>query len=496
MKISKVSYLLLLMNLLFFPLTGNVGLFELIKLNFVVDVIGYLLPTAYFISFVFDYYNEFLIHKKIYYTKITIACLIFIITLLISFFSSIVFEFSNFTALISFVFLAGYILTLDIYKIDDNKLKKLFYIMIALSTMISLLGIFQYFLKIGGTSAGIEKYPGALYRINSTMYIATILDKFMIFNVILLYYIIFIKDFFVKNNKLMYVLIVSTILSVTALAFTFSRTGIIIFYCISALFFLLNLCKKQYKNMLFVLLIVIYVYAIPGQNHLLSSSAYQVNNIGEKIFEKTNMDFLIKPFNGVLNLFIIDGFSDIVSHGEENEQNDVEDSENDKDSSENDKDSSENDKDSSENELYENVINDNSVMDREYFKNVGIKVIESDMFTGIGPGSYTHIYNNQNVNEYIKEPLDVTSMYMYPHNFYIHFIAELGILGFISFAIILFVIFINNVNKKNTMFIMFMFFALLLSCYTESVFYMKDLYIWFLILCMMSSKINMKDIFK
>ena len=116
----------------------------------------------------------------------------------------------------------------------------------------------------------------------------------------------------------------------------------------------------------------------------------------------------------------------------------------------------------------------------------------SNPVLGIGIGSYNYIYDNQNASDYIRDKsFDTTSRYLYPHNMYYQLGAEIGIIGmFIFFIIILYYLL-----KNRNLFSIMLLTIIILSCYTESIFYMKDVaYFTVLITSLFSNKnFNKKD---
>ena len=110
---------------------------------------------------------------------------------------------------------------------------------------------------------------------------------------------------------------------------------------------------------------------------------------------------------------------------------------------------------------------------RSYFSKVGFNIMKSNPILGIGIGSYNFIYEEQNANKFIddKYKINLKNKYLYPHSMYIQLGAEIGIIGMILF----FIIIIFCLLKVKNIFSWLLLLIILLSCYSESIFYMKDI---------------------
>src|SRR5699024_8883708 len=106
-----------------------------------------------------------------------------------------------------------------------------------------IIGIWQYFSGINLITYSNDLYPGILGRINSTFYIATMLDKYFVLIAVLLMYTL-IKKPKKKLVKILYILVG------IGIGLTFSRSGQLIFLFVSGVFFLFSLFKKQIGNLL------------------------------------------------------------------------------------------------------------------------------------------------------------------------------------------------------------------------------------------------------
>ena len=224
MKITKRSLILLMLNIIICPLLGNTNLININGLETINKLLLFSLPAIYFISFIYDLYkNKF---KYLKLDSLTILIILLVISLLVSIIFGININFNVFTNFLSYIYIIGFIYTIHIYKFSKNDYLALLKSTIFIFTIISIIGIIQYIFNINLIERGIQKYPGSLGRITSTMSNATILDKYLTFNILIIIYLMFkIKKF---NIKLMLILFIG----ITALAFTYSRSGTICFYFI------------------------------------------------------------------------------------------------------------------------------------------------------------------------------------------------------------------------------------------------------------------------
>lgn len=428
MKISKRSLILLIIIIIVSPLLGNTTLFNIESLDKVNKFFLFLLPCLYFISFIWDMYKIKKFKIKIDFLTILIFLLIFALT--ISLMLGISFDFNSLTNFICFTYIALFIYTVHVYEFTKEDLINLFKALVLGFLIVSVIGIIQYIFNINLINRGVFKYPGSLGRITSTMSNATILDKYLSLNLLIIIYVIY------KLAKFNWKLVLCFFLGVIALSFTYSRSGTICFYFIAFTFTLLFIYKKQWLNLLVIITSLVVLYLIPGQKYLFSSTVNYVNETINEIWEKLNIEFLSPINNGIANLFILDDIQE----------------------------------------------NDDSLSSRDYYMMVAKKVIKEYPMIGIGIGNYNYLYKNQNVNDYLQNDLNLTIEYMYPHNLYYHFGAETGLIGLgLLFSVLGLVLF--KAIKNNNLVIASLFFILFcLSSATESLFYMKDIAFWIIII--------------
>ena len=312
-----------------------------------------------------------------------------------------------------------------------------------------IIGIWQYFSGVNLITYSNDLYPGILGRINSTFYIATILDKYFALIAVLLMYTL-IKHPKKKLAKILYILVG------IGLGLTFSRSGQIIFLFVSGVFFLFALFKKQITNVITVILTIIIILLIPGTTTSLQSGL-------DFVYEKINL-----PESLRIDITFID---DIVDNFfEEKEENDK------RPTSENKDDSDDNDSPSK----------NNSLTYRDFYKGIGLQLIKEYPIFGIGVGNYSYLINNQNFADYLEndEVLDFAKTYRYPHSNTVQVAAEIGYVGLVLvfLSILSFSCYINFKKDKMLVVTLFMLIVcLLLSGYTEGVFNAKQ-YIFIFIL--------------
>lgn len=220
MKIGKRSLILLMILLIICPLLGNSAPFGIASLQKVEKALLFSLPIFYFLSFLIDCI------KNKYKPKIDIfliLLLVFGFSLLLSMIFGINKNFNVITNLINYLYIIGFIYTIHVYDFSKEDLNKLLISIMISFALISIIGIIQYIFKIDVITRGIQKYPGATGRITSTMSNATILDKYLAFNLILFLYLLINN----KNKLKTFLFIILLFIGCIALAFTYSRTGIL-----------------------------------------------------------------------------------------------------------------------------------------------------------------------------------------------------------------------------------------------------------------------------
>lgn len=446
MKITKKTFILLILNIILLPLLGNEQLNTFLHISKLATIINYILPISLFGCLVYDSKGQ----NKYKLNLISVLSLIFIVILFLSWNFSICNKIYNVSNFIKFSLMIYFLYILNQIEFSQKQKKIINYSIIYLLIFVCIIGVLQYIFKLGINLNGIEKYPGARGRINSTFYIATIYDKYLLINIL---YCLFL----LKNNLINKALvIIAFCLANLNLFFTFCRTSqiiILIVYFIMIIYFFIK--KRRHISVLIILMILL-SFIIPGQNYLYSATAKYFEDVVYKIDNKTHTNILSKITKPIFNIFIIK-----VDNNSNNGNNSIEQNPNQTNSSDN--------QQGNDIQLIENI--DYSLNSRKYFKSVAKNIMKSNPTLGIGIGSYNYIYENQNASDYIKDKsFDTTSRYLYPHNMYYQLGAEIGILGMLIF----FTIILYYLLKNKNLFSIMLLVIIILSCHTESIFYMKD----------------------
>lgn len=473
MKITKKTLIMTLLTIIILPLMGNEALNSYLHIDTIVTILNYLIPGMLCIFLVYDMFKQKKWPKLEFNLFTTLA---FWIVLFISLAFSISHQIFNFSNLFKFGCITFILLTLKDIEFEEKDKKTICYTLMGTAAIISIIGILQYFFQISLNTSGIEKYIGALGRINSTTYIATLLDKYLALNIFLVLFFMYRKwtNFYISAGALL--------LYILALAFTFSRTGLLIFIFLVFVFLILFLMRKQFINAILIIILTVGMYFIPGENFVYSSLAKYLISVGSSISEKINLSFVDKTFNAILSPFVIDIYeyygSDNTDKGTETDgvKKPI-------------KDKNENLDDDIDEEIDIQLIGnvDYSLSSRSYYKEIAKSLIKEHWTYGIGIGSYTHIYNNQNVNDYLTEA-NYTSYFRYPHNMYYQLGAEVGLFGLILFFLNIIYMLIRSSLKNRTLMPTILCICVLLVCYTESTFYMKDVaYFTIIVIALLSN---------
>ena len=430
MKLSKKTLVMIILNLIILPLLGNESLNNYLGINIIVNIFNYILPFLLILFILLDMIKQ---KVKLKFEPTLFIIIIFWITLIISFIFSITYQIFIFSNLYKFLCMTFLLLTLKEINLEKKQIKFICYSVLIISAIVSTIGIFQYLLEINLNLSGIEKYIGALGRINSTTFIATLLDKFLVLNIFAILYFIY------KKHTDFYISIIILILNVLALTFTFSRTGLLIFIFISILFIIIFIFKKRFFCTLILIFITIGIYFIPGEKFVFNSLANYFIDISDKISETTKIKLFKDLTEHIVSPFIIE----IDKIDKEN--------------------------------LNEQLItgDDYSLMSREYYKTVARALMKENWVHGLGIGSYTYIHDEQNANNYLEKE-HFTEVYRYPHNMFLQLGAEIGIFGALLFFASFIYVLIYSSIKNKTIFPLILLISILLTCYTETLFYMKE----------------------
>ena len=127
----------------------------------------------------------------------------------------------------------------DFREEDSNKIKKAIYIS---ALICAIYGIIQYVFKINLNMFENAKYPGINGRINSTFYIATLFDKYMV-----LIFLLSCFNLFKKNNWFFKILFLLTGINIIL---TFTRSGLIALGIVIFIFVFISFILKKYSNII------------------------------------------------------------------------------------------------------------------------------------------------------------------------------------------------------------------------------------------------------
>lgn len=341
----------------------------------------------------------------------------------------------NFTNILCILYLVSHI------KLNDEqalKIKQAFFISAFIA---SLYGIVQYIFQIDLNIFENAKYPGIFGRINSTFFLPTLYDKYMV----LIFGII--CCILLDEDRILYrILFVLTGINVVL---TFSRGGFIALVFVLVMFIILSIIKKRYKNLILSLVFVIAAFLIPGVNYLFQLTANYV-------YDKVHMPEVLRV--------------NILPKG-----NNV--------------------KDDETQELPPKEVDikdDSSLIYREYYNSVGIGIVKEYPILGVGLNNYSYLYNKQNVLDFVKnkELVAPNSKYMYPHNGYVQLSAEIGIVGTVLFLTYLFyMLYVVLKDHKVKYYSILLIILFLLGNFTESLIHNKQyMYIFVLLYAYYANK--------
>lgn len=331
-----------------------------------------------------------------------------------------------------------------------------------------VIGIFQYFSGINLIQYSNALYPGILGRINSTFFIATILDKYIVLiSILLAYKIIKCPESF--WYKFLY------LFAGIGIALTFSRGGLIAFLFVTCLLFMYSVFQKKVKSALVTIITVLAILLIPGSSYAFQSG---LDYVYEKLSLPTVLRVDITFFNHIFDNVLDQFFKKESSGG------------------------------STVAPPPSQPIENQSVVFREKYKKIGKQLMKEYPIFGIGTGNYSYLYNNQNFDDYLSDTsvLNGVTTYMYPHSAYIQVAAEIGYIGLIllCLTIISYIYYIDFKKEKLLFFtVVLLIGAMLMAGYTESVFHSKQyIFVFILILGILCSKkssastTNISDVLK
>ena len=338
--------------------------------------------------------------------------------------------FIHFSVLLTYVFIL-----FNVSYTEENKkrIKKHIFIAFLISVFI---GVIQYVFQINLNTYNNEKYPGILGRINSTFYIATLFDKFMVIMFPVITYEL-LND---KDNKWYKVLLSASMIGVTL---TFSRSGQLIYLVMSFIFFIVSLLKKQYKNSILMVILISIMIIIPGAKYSVQSAldyAYKMVHMPKVL----RLDFT--------KLFVGEKVAPPIEHVEAGKCAD------------------------------DDCVGDEegSKFFRDYYKKVGMALLKEHPVFGVGIGNYYYLYINQNAKDYLTDDSVLSNEYhyMYPHNGYIQVLCETGYVGLILICLFFLSLAIKKLlakeNKLDYYLLLMLIFGFSISSITECLFHSKQ----------------------
>ena len=453
MKITKRSEYLIIVSI--YLITLFLGVNTFFNINIIDTIRHYLLvilPGFISLSILLDNIKnlKILIKNKI----IFILYILTSIWISLTFLFGIKFTLSSLKGLIHFEVLITLIFVLSSSKIETDTLKNIKKHLFISFTLTVILGILQYITGYHINTGSNEKYPGILGRINSTFYIATTYDKYVTLMFPLITYEL-LKN---KDNKIYKLLL---ILSSLGIILTFSRSGLLIYFAMSFIFFLITIFKKQIKNTILIVILIIGMILIPGAKYPIQSALdYAFDIVHMPKILRIN---LLDPF-GKNNIKPVEpgecGGIDCVGEVE------------------------------------------GSNFFRKYYERVGKAFIKEYPIFGVGIGNATYLYENQNAKDYLKNDKIISDEYpyMYPHNCYIQLAEEIGVIGTVLLLSFVFSIAVTKIlqvislNKKLVIYaILLILLGLFVSMITEGLFYSKQLIYLFIIEYTLICNIHMKE---
>lgn len=416
LKSNLMYYYLILAITLFVLLPKEIG----VVLGFI--HIRLLLILGIFLIYIYDFITKNKNLKK--FNKILfIVCISFICILSLGFFEAInkILFIYTLLKLSSFI---GLIFVLCSYKFDKKQKDNFFKVLIFISLIVSLIGIIQYFFEIGTIKNGIGKYPGAKGRVAGTFYNVIYFGIYLLSIINLLLFKLGKK----LDKKTRLLCITLLIINIIALFFTYTRTVAILSMCIICGYLVFAFVSKNKKKILLYLgifaLMILLIFVTPGAKYLYSSTFF--NLVPSSVINPI-VDFFDNFYPQKIDLSI---------YNEVNTNSNPE-----VDSGELIKDDGLVDSDEIVEEKVE--VSDYSVATRKEFGDVALKVIKNHPITGIGLGNYEK-YVKSNSKTYIND------RFGYPHNSFLHLMAESGIVAGTIFIIVMTFIIILLLLKSFT----------------------------------------------
>ena len=326
-----------------------------------------------------------------------------------------------------FLILGIFTYVLITYDLNKKQVDTIYNSLFFSSVIVSLNGLLNYVLYQNLNLNGIFKYSGSRGRVISTFFNPIYLGIYLLIIIGLLMY----KIIGEKNKKKLVIYYFVLVLNIIVLLLTFTRTvAVLLLITILFLLFIELIFKSNFKTVLIKGIIILFflifsIYTIPGVKYLYSSTIvnFLPASMSYKILDFSN-NFLHTNID--LNLY---GFVNVKVDNEKKENNNkvIDDSKN------------KNEEKviiEEKKEITNDDYNDASVLSRKEFKSIAKKVIKDNGKIGVGLGNY-ETYVLKNKDKYVNKKFG------YPHNSFLHLMAESGkltgfLLGILIIGIIIY----------------------------------------------------------
>ncbi len=378
MKIKDLTYKLLLILIFVFPLIPKS-----------LDMI----PIRVLLIFIFNVVGIYdILKNKKEVRKIKKGYIYLYILFLLTTSFSLIKTTSIITTLYTiFKFLLYFIFFVILYinKFTKDQYKMFLKVFLFTSLIVMIYGVITYIFTFNLNYTGVGKYEGIIGRVMSTMTNPIYHGLFCVF-VFIIGYMVLLQT---KKLKIKYYLLINTliILTILNLELTYARSAYLLFLGSIFIIMLINIKKipELLKKSIFIILTIIITFSMFLQVRSAFKSAV-IEVIPTSLLKKNGM------YNNSMVQNVEETNNKNISYGEEV---------------------------------------DYSIVTRNQFKTISKKVIKDNYLFGVGFGAYKNYFDvKKNYDKYIVD------RFGYPHDNYMHILAETGIFGFGMFIIILIMI--------------------------------------------------------
>lgn len=413
-RLSLFSIILNLLTLFLILLPKDISTFSFIPLR-----LGAIL-SVFIIFIIMVLRNK--IHLNNNNTRmLSILYIVFILATIPSF----IYSYSVVTSLYTLLkFVSYYLLFYIYYKTDfsHEEYRSFLYVFIAGTTIVVLIAFIKYILNIDLLSAGVDKYPGALGRTNSTFF-NTIYHGLYIN---LVFIIIFSLAIYCLKKKMLAkgaFLAILAVISFASLIMTFTRSAMMIFGGIALLAGILLFKEVINKfSCSIIALLIVTLFIIPGSQSLVTTSfndsvgtvILKINSLAVDLFNKNNQP----PDNTTIPAKTNDPLStdETAPTPTTNDTTPTTD-----------------------------VTEDPSIITRNKYADIAMYIAKDNMFTGIGFGAYKYYLLS---SEFSENYPNYTGPKDFPHRGILLMFAEVGIIAsllFFSWVLIIIFKIISNI---------------------------------------------------